>query len=252
MGIHRHHGAADLGDLAQPIGVGGIILAGGILGHGLDGDHIARRQGVARLADGGTHIVAGGIDMAGPGELSQRDLALAALAQADLGRLGIDAQHHGELPAIEAGRQRNGSQRLGPVAGRVDLGDGPSEAMRPVVFHQPVMQHLVGDGLQARIEGGAHRQPALVERVLAEAGDQLAAHLLGEIIGGHRLGRSPRIELQRLGCRGRGFRGGDIAGLVHLPDHPIAPRQRRLGMLVDGVVVGRLGQRRRDRRFRRC
>ena len=115
--------------------------------------------------------------------------------------------------------------------------------MGPVVFDQPVMQHLVGDGLQLRIEGGAHRQPALVERILAEAGDQLAAHLLGEIIGAHGLGRPARSELQRLGRRGCGFRGGDVAILLHPADHPVAPRQRRFGMLVDGVVVGRLGQR---------
>ena len=35
----------------SPIALGRIVLAGGILGHRLDGDHVAHRQGIARLAD---------------------------------------------------------------------------------------------------------------------------------------------------------------------------------------------------------
>ena len=74
----------------------------------------------------------------------------------------------------------------------VDLGERAAIAAQRVELDQAVLQRLAGDQLQLRVERGAHREPALVERVLAVAGDDLAAHLLGEIFAGEQVGADRR------------------------------------------------------------
>ena len=70
--------------------------------------------------------------------------------------------------------------------------DRPAIAAQRVELDQAVLQRLAGEQLQLRIERGAHRQAAFVERVLAVARDDLAAHLLGEILAGEQVGARRR------------------------------------------------------------
>ena len=62
-------------------------------------------------------------------------------------------------------------------------------ALRLVEVHQAVGQRLARHHLQLRIERGAHRQPALVQLLLAVALVDLAAHFLGEILARRRYAR---------------------------------------------------------------
>ena len=75
--------------------------------------------------------------------------------------------------------------------------------MRLVEAQQAVDQRLARHQLHFRVEGGAHRQAAHVELLVAVTVVQFAAHVLGEIAGGDGIGRQgARIDGQRLGLRG--------------------------------------------------
>jgi hypothetical protein len=93
-------------------------------------------------------------------------------------------------------------------------------------------------------QGRAHRKPALVELLLAIELDQLAAHLLGEVV---RLGdQGPAVldDAQRLGPGLLGLILVDQPVVEHTADHPVAPGHRRFGPVDRVVVVRRLRQRR--------
>ncbi len=116
--------------------------------------------------------------------------------------------------------------------------------MRPVVGHQAAAQHLVGRGLQRRVQAGADHQAALGRGLRAEAVDHLAAHLLAEPV---RPGDHVRpVELpgdDRPGLGGGGLLGGDRLVVHHAVQHPVPPVARGLGEAERVVVVRRLGQR---------
>ena len=104
-------------------------------------------------------------------------------------------------------------------------------AAQRVELEQAVLQRLAGDQLQLRIERGAHRQAALVERVLAVAGDDLAAHFLGEIFAGEQVGAgAARLDAERLGLGLLAFLARDVAVVDHLVDHPVAALDRAVGV----------------------
>ena len=66
--------------------------------------------------------------------------------------------------------------------------------MAVIVGDEAVDQRGAGHALQLGIERGAHRQAAAIELLLAEAVENLAAHLLGEELRGEDLGvRSARL-----------------------------------------------------------
>ncbi len=75
----------------------------------------------------------------------------------------------------------------------------------------------------ARVERGAHRQTAAIKLVLAEAVENLAAHLLGEIFRGEDLGSSlPLDDAERLRLGGLALVLGGEAVLDDAVDHPVA------------------------------
>ncbi len=98
-------------------------------------------------------------------------------------------------------------QRLAPIALEVDLLDGAAPTGMPVIVgDQAAHQCGAGQPLQPRIERGANRETAAVELVLAEAVENLAAHLLGEIFGGENLGSALALDdAERLGLGGLAF-----------------------------------------------
>ena len=71
-----------------------------------------------------------------------------------------------------------------PVAGDVDLGDRPAPALLAVEGDEAVDQSLAADLLQPGIERRADRKAAGVELRFAVLGEQRAADLLGEVLGG--------------------------------------------------------------------
>ncbi len=164
-------------------------------------------------------------------------------------------QHHRQTPAGQhAGNRRQGCKLLGPVARQrrvVEMGDRATPAaVGPIIGHQPGMQGAVGGILQMRIEAGADHQPALGGAVGAEAGDEVAAHLLGEIgRAGRRSRPARRRRQQRRRLRRRGVRRGNDPVLRHAVQNPIPPHARRLGVAERVVIVRRLGERRQHRRL---
>ena len=63
------------------------------------------------------------------------------------------------------------------------MDDGAAPAMAAVIDDQPLAQDLVGDLLEPRLDGRAHRKTATIKTFLAVALEKLAAHLLGEEFG---------------------------------------------------------------------
>src|SRR6185437_16567141 len=114
--------------------------------------------------------------LARPAELAHRDTAGAAALQQDVGALLLDLGDGGELPVAGARRQRRRGEALLRIARRA-VGERSAPAMAAVIGDEPLAEGLVDDLLQMRIEGGAHREPALVEAVLAVALHEIAPHL---------------------------------------------------------------------------
>ncbi len=114
--------------------------------------------------------------------------------------------------------------------------------MAAVIGDQPVAQRLVGRDLQLRIEACAHRQPALVQRLVAIARDQFAADLLGEIGGVDDFGVFAAAQRQRLGLGGNDIGIGRNAILGHAVENPVPPSLCRLRKPARIVVVRRFWQ----------
>ncbi len=112
-----------------------------------------------------------------------------------------------------------------------------------VVAHEAVDQRLAGPGLHLRVEGRAHREAALVELLLAVALGDLAADLLGEVVGvgGVREGDA-RVDAERHLLGGLRLLPGDVAVLRHQADDLVAAVEGRLGLAVGVVVVRPLRQ----------
>ena len=86
-----------------------------------------------------------------------------------------------------------------PVAGHVELVGRPALALLLVELDEAVDQRLARHHLQLGIERGAHREAALVELLLAVVLVDVAADLLGEIVGGEDVGAGrPRRDVERL------------------------------------------------------
>ena len=131
------------------------------------------------------------------------------------------------------------------LADGVEMLDRPAPAALPVELDQAVHQRLARHDLQLRIERGADRQAALVELLLAEHLGELAADLLGEIVGGEEVRqRAPRASTPSGSALAvLAFLGGDVAVLDHAVDHPVAALDGALRVAERVVVVRRLGQR---------
>ena len=128
----------------------------------------------------------------------------AAVGKADLGAVG-DRSPAPPRAASRPRRCRAGGAtaarrgRQSPVG--VDMRHRPAPAVAAIIIDQPVAQRRVGDGLQLGIEAGAHGEARLVERLLAIARQQLAAHLLGEVTRRHHLGVVAPAQRDRLRLR---------------------------------------------------
>ncbi len=242
-----------------------LAAGAGRRGHDLGHHHVARMHHVldaarrralaAALAHRARPAQVGHGERQQPrrGGAVRRPLQQAELCHAARG-LGDD----GELPFRQhPGRARHAGQRLLPhrahrgAGGEVRHRPAPA-ATRLVVAHQPVAQRAVGLRLQSGIEAGAHHEAALQGAVGAEAVHQLAAHLLGEEIRpGQQLGL--RMHRRHHGLRVRPGRvlGRQHVRVEHAVQHPVAPRAGGVGVALRVVVVGRLRQRREERRLGR-
>ena len=190
-----------------------------------------------------------------PFYFGQRDAPRGAVAEADHGAVDIEADDDGQSMRSQPLDRGGAGQFAPPVAGDIEpraLGqprDRPAPAVAAVVSLEPFPQQPVGDRLEGGIEGGAHRQPALVQIFLAEPPHQLAAHLLGEIFGGDVFGGRATADLNLRLFGRRRLRPVDIAFGQQPPDHPIAPGLGGLRLLDRVVVVGRLRQGGQERRL---
>src|SRR6185312_3585276 len=108
------------------------------------------------------------------------------------------------------------------------------------------------DRLVFRVERRAYRQAAFVQLLLAVLLVELAADLLGEILGGDdmRAGRGFRRDAERRLLRLVGVGLLDEAGLRHAVDDPVAALERALALAERIVIIRRLRQRRQIRRLR--
>ena len=129
-----------------------------------------------------------------------------------------------------------------PVARRVDPGERASPAAAGVIGNEAIAQRPVGHRLQGRVDRRTDREAAFVERIVAVARQQPAAHLLGEVRGlDEGLGR-PRPGAERRLHGGLGLGGAHRAVRDHLAEHPVAPPHRRLALAHRVIVVRRLRQ----------
>src|SRR5206468_1241873 len=128
--------------------------------------------------------------------------------------------------------ERRVRQRRGPIAADVDRLARILPAMAVVVAHHAVAKRRLRRLLLGAVIGGADPEAARIDSVapllgaLAVTGDQLAPQLLHEIAADimDALARAgDGAERRRL--RRRPLLGGDEAVLLHLAEHPVAPRQ---------------------------
>ena len=118
--------------------------------------------------------------------------------------------------------------------------DAAPAAMAAVVGDQPLAQRLVGRYLQPGVEAGAHRQPALIQHLLAVARQQFAPHLFGEVRSVDDLRLLSSAGRHRFTLRRSDLGLARIAVLGHPVKDPVAPALRRLRRPHRIVVVGRL------------
>src|SRR3546814_17844188 len=102
------------------------------------------------------------------------------------------------------------------------MGERTAPAVAPVICDQPVAERLLGEALHAHVEGGAHRETAFVERLVAEARHDLAADLFREPRGGDVFGLVALAHDERLLPGGLGLSALDPAVLEHAVDDPVA------------------------------
>ena len=176
---------------------------------------------------------------------------------AHLGVAAADLERHRELPFRQhARRARQSGERTGPAGaqglGGVEPGDRAAErAVRAIVCHQPVAEHLVGGGLQRRVQTGANFEAAFGRGFGAEAVDQLAPDLLAEPVGpGHDVRPVERAGDHGAGLGRRRLLGRDRLVVHHAVQHPVPPGARRFGKAKRVVVVRPLGQRGEEGRLR--
>ena len=143
----------------------GVPLAVGR--HGFHRDHISDSQYVGRPADGRSQFLPFE-PRPRPPHLGERDDGRRAIRKADRRAFGIQCEHGGRSPPVDADRQSHVPQSRCPV-GRDDLGallrhpsQGPSPAVAAVISQQTGTQHLVGNLLQAWVQRCPDRQAALV------------------------------------------------------------------------------------------
>src|SRR5262249_48769664 len=116
---------------------------------------------------------------------NHRTARLARRLQADTDGLVAGFEHDSEAPG-DIGEGPYVCELDAPVAAdiaQLDLGHPAAIAPSFVVTHEAVGQRLARDHLHFGIERGAYRQPALIEPLLAVFVQNLAAHVLGEIVG---------------------------------------------------------------------
>ena len=107
----------------------------------------------------------------------------------------------GELPWLDVAVGRDVGQGNAPVLAEVDALERSVPAVRLVVADEAVDQRLASHQLDLGIEGGAHREAALVELLLAVALVEFAAHFFREEAGRDGVGRQhARIDVERLGA----------------------------------------------------
>ena len=144
------------------------------------------------------------------------------------------------------------SASFGPQSPRErELLHRTAPALALVELDQAIDQHLARHHLKLRIERGADRKAALVQRLLAVLLIDPAADLFGEIFGGEdvRAGRARR-DGQRLLLGLLGIRPLDDAGDLHLVDDVVAPLDRALALAERIELARRLRQRREIGRLR--
>ena len=187
MRIEGDDGAADLGNLTKPVAGRGIGLAVRPCADRLDQDDVPPRQHVRRLARTRAHPLVRQ-HRPRPGELGEGDPARHAEADADGRPASVEGEDDGEPPGADPDRRRICRERSGP--GRLRRlrregkpADGAAPAVPAVIGDQAGPQGLIGDGLEAGVDRGAHGEPAGIEHLLAEAVDEVAPDLLAEIAG---------------------------------------------------------------------
>ena len=238
MGVHDHHGPGNFRHLAQ------TKLAR--LFRRIDINNITRRKHLAYALD----RLARAVCRFRPFDaLERQDANLARLddvaariarrLQADARRLVVDVEHHREPPRIDIGQGFHIRERDAPVAGNIDLPNGPAPALGFVEIDQAVDHGLARQHLYFRIERGAHRQTAFVELLLSVILEDVTAHLLGEIFrresvgAGRAHGDVERLLLGLVACI-----SGDEAVLDHTVDD-VVPARDGLFAAAERVIVVR-------------
>ena len=234
LGVHGHEAALDRRDLAV-----GPVVEGAVLLDRLHEDDVADVPHVVRALGGAQAAALGGADArparVGEGEVLALAVVLRDAVDADAGAALLEAEDHRRVPAVDVARRLGGGEGAAPArlargveARRVDLRH--RAAVDPdgaVVFLQPVAERPRRHRLQVGVDGGADRQAAGEELVVAELGRELAADLVGEIVARRHLaaGRGDVAGLDRQQVLGLGRLGrlaGDVAVVGHLIEHVVA------------------------------
>ena len=211
----------DLRDLAQHIGGGsgiGVVL---LAGRYFDRHHIAGFEHLIGPPDRRPKLLLG-LPLARPSELRKRDMSVLAGGKADLRRRRRDGKNDRPLPVAKPRGGVEVFEGLLPFGARIDPGQRSPPAVPAVVGGKFLAERFPGDLLESRIEGGAYRQPALVEAFLAALRQQFTPHFFGEEVCLDKFRLGPPAHDKRRRQRIVGLDLGDEPLFEHARDHPVA------------------------------
>ena len=229
IGVHRHHGAGNFGDLPQ------AVLSGAAL-HGFDIDDIAGRERAAHAAAGPAHAV----DRQNAGLAFARHLAgfFARRLQTDASLRLAGVEHHRQPPRFYVAERRNRRQLRSPVGRNVDMIHGPAKAVRLVEAHQAIRQRLPRQRLNLWIERCSDGQTAFVELFFAVKIKQFTPNLLGEIARHVSVWREhARVDAKRLRLGLGSIRGRNESVGYQSVDHVISPLDGAITVQERVIVV---------------
>ena len=220
LDVHRHEAALDLRHLAV-----GPVVEGAVLLDRLDEDHVAdlpqvgralrRAQAVVGVAHPRPARVGEAEELPSPASGTPSMPMRAALSPSASTTAGCQpAMSRGTWVAASARRQLASS--AGSKVARVDLGHRAAVDPEPrSYFSSPSRSASAADVLELGVHGGADRQAAGEELLVAELGRELAADLVGEIVA-RRHGR-PRPRSRSPPCtvsRSSASRGLGLLGVM--------------------------------------
>ena len=185
-----------------------------------------------------------------PCHFVHRDIPARAGGEADLRALLVVSQNQRQTAASGMERSFERGEPRGPIGTRLEAADRSPPSMSTIVVLNAFAEHPSRDVLKSGIQGRANGEASLVQSGFPVTRDEHSPHFLGEILGVHEARFAARADGQRPGRGEFGVgRAYEPVGR-HAPKDPVPPVDGGPVVADRMVVVGPLGQRGQERRFR--